>query len=550
MPGMTIDRTAVGLVAVVVLASALFFTGLGWSPLWDEDETRFASVAREMRRSGDWIVPRDNGNLADKPAGVFWMIAAGFALAGESPAAARLASAVCGVGTVAMTWMLGFTLYGRRTAFWGAAALTTALLFVVEARAATADAALLAVITAMLLLAVRVWWRSGAFECTVLPRGTAFVIGALAGAGVLLKGLVALVVPFLGFLVFLAWTCDREGVVVRFSTAVRAVRFPTAMAAAVLVAAPWHVAVGWSTGGEWLELFYGRHHFGRVVNVMEGHGGLPFLQIPWLFAGMFPWSVFLPLAAWRTVRQSATGEAAAKLLASWSAVWILLFSLTATQLPNYVLPAYPTLCLAIGHLVARAMEGPGLVSSAWLYAAGGGLLCGAAVIAGGAWFAAFTLQEPWLRNLSWLGLVPAAAAFALAIAVARGHRRLAAGAVLSGGIVLAAGIFLFAAPAVAKRDPVPAMVAQADRTSAGPARLATWKYSAPGVVWHAARPVKTCRSAGEAADFLATGGPASFVIIDATALDDLRRAAGDRVDLVAEGRPPTRRGKILLVAPR
>ncbi len=539
-----------GWAAVTLLAAALFFTGLGASPLWDEDETRFASVAREMRRSGDWIVPRDNANLADKPAGLFWLIAAGFALVGESPAGARLASAACGTAVVAMTWILGCLLYSRRTAFWGAAAMCTALLVVVESRAATADAALLAVITAMLLVAARIWWRTGSFRCVALSQTTAAAIGVLAGLGILLKGLVAIVVPLLAFAVFLTWACEQESWVKRLSCALRALRVPTVLGAAAVVALPWHLAVGWSTQGAWLELFYGRHHFGRVFTVMEGHGGLPFLQIPWLFAGMFPWSVFLPLAAWRTARQSATGDAAAKLLVAWSAVWILLFSLTATQLPNYVLPAYPLLCLGVGHLLARGMESPDSMRNAWFYAAASGLAVSAAVIVAGVWFAADWLDDARLRSLSWLGVAPVAAAVALTFSIAYGQRRLGATAVLCGAVAFFAGVFLWGAPLVAATDPVPAMVAQADRAVAGRAPLGSWRYSAPGVVWHAARPVRSFPSVEEAAEFLVRGAGNSFLLIDAAALDELDRVVRGRLVILAEGRPPTRRNKVLLVALR
>ncbi len=537
-----------GLAAVTLLAAALFFTGLGVSPLWDEDETRFGAVAREMRRSGDWIVPRDNGALADKPAGLFWVIAAGFALGGETPGAARFGSALAGVATVAMTWMLGSILYGRRTAFWGAAATATSLLMVVEARAATADAALLALITGMLLLAVRVWWRSGRFAKATLPWRTAVALGVLAGAGILLKGLVAVVVPLFALAVFLVWAAPAGPAVswpARVRSGWRAGRFVPIVAVALLVAAPWHIAVGWNTGGEWLELFYAKHHFGRAVRVMEGHGGAPFLQIPWLFAGMFPWSAFLPLAFWRTVREAVDGTAEAKLLVAWSAVWIVLFSLTATQLPNYVLPAYPVLGLCVGHLVARAIGTPATMKDGWLYAAAGGLLSGAVVIAAGAIAGSGWLGEPALRSLAWLGLPPAAAAGGLVAAVAAGQRRRGLAVVLAAAVVLMAGIFLLAAPAVARLDPVPRMVARAEG-----AALATWRYSAPGVVWSAGRHVPAIRSADEAAEFLRANAPEVFLLIDAEGREELERAASGGVVVLEEGRPLLRTGRVLLVAPR
>ena len=535
-----------GLAAVTLLAAALFFTGLGASPLWDEDETRFGAVAREMRRSGDWIVPRDNGALADKPAGLFWVIAAGFALGGETPGAARLGSALAGVATVVMTWMLGSMLFGRRTAFWGAAATATSLLMVVEARAATADATLLALITGMLLLAVRLWWRSGHFANATLPWRTAIALGLLAGAGILLKGLVAVVVPLFALAVFLVWAAPAPADWrARIRSAWRAGRFVPIVTVALLVAAPWHIAVGWNTGGEWLELFYGKHHFGRAVRVMEGHGGAPFLQIPWLFAGMFPWSAFLPLAFWRTAREALHGSAEAQLLVAWSAVWIVLFSLTATQLPNYVLPAYPVLGLCVGHLVAQAIGTPATMKNGWLYAAAGGLLFGALVIVAGAVATSGWVGEPALRSLAWLAVPPAVAAGGLAAAVAAGQRRRGLAVVLASAIVLLAGIFLLAAPAVARLDPVPGMVARAQRGA-----LATWRYSAPGVVWLAGRQVPGCRSADEAAEFLREHAPEAFLLVDAEGWDELERAASGGAVVLDEGRPLLRTGRVLLVAPR
>jgi 4-amino-4-deoxy-L-arabinose transferase-like glycosyltransferase len=35
----------------------IFFFNLGGRDLWDPDETRYAVVAREMRETGQWILP-------------------------------------------------------------------------------------------------------------------------------------------------------------------------------------------------------------------------------------------------------------------------------------------------------------------------------------------------------------------------------------------------------------------------------------------------------------------------------------------------------------
>lgn len=545
------------LVAVVAVSSVVFFAGLGRSQLWDDDETRFASVAREMLVTGDWIVPRYNGELADKPAGLFWMIAASFALFGESSAAARICPAFCALLVVVMVWMLGGRLFGRSTAFWGSLATATSLLLAVEARAATADTALLAIVTAILLTASSVWWKEGRFLPAPWPRAAAIRIGLLAGLGILVKGLVALVVPMVALLLFHWWTSCLQGngpprhFVSQAWASLRSVRPLLVFVVAAAVILPWHLAVGRVTGGEWLKLFYWKHHVGRAFSVMEGHGGVPLLQLPWLFAGMFPWSVFLPLAVWRMWRSAVlTGRAAqeaAKLLISWSMVWLLLFSFTATQLPNYVLPAYPALGLCVGHLLSVALERPESMRNGWFYAACGGVCLGAIVIVGGFLVLSATLGVPALANLAWLAHVPLGMAFALGACVAEERRVTGLVIFAAAWVVFLLGVFGFAAPTVSALNPVPALVRQADIAAGGRAGLGTWRFSVPGVVWSAARPARACSSAKQAADFLASSPGSALLITSDAGFTELAEAAGGRLRVLAEARPLFRQGIVLLV---
>src|SRR5258708_16615652 len=54
-------------------------------PLIDRDEPRFAEASREMRQTGDFVIPRVNGQYRfDKPPLIYWCQVASTALLGES----------------------------------------------------------------------------------------------------------------------------------------------------------------------------------------------------------------------------------------------------------------------------------------------------------------------------------------------------------------------------------------------------------------------------------------------------------------------------------
>ena len=61
---------------LVGTAAVLFLVNIGGYDLWPPDEPRFAEVAREMVQSGDYLVPRVNGEPdKEKPPVLFWAVA-------------------------------------------------------------------------------------------------------------------------------------------------------------------------------------------------------------------------------------------------------------------------------------------------------------------------------------------------------------------------------------------------------------------------------------------------------------------------------------------
>ena len=97
----------------------IFFLNLGQWDLWNPDEPRYAEVAREMVKGGDWILLHLNGRIyPDKPPLFFWLIAfSSFLWQGFSSFSVRFPSALFGTLTVLLTFFLGKSLYSSRAGF-------------------------------------------------------------------------------------------------------------------------------------------------------------------------------------------------------------------------------------------------------------------------------------------------------------------------------------------------------------------------------------------------------------------------------------------------
>ena len=85
------------LVMLALLLPALLI-GLGERPLYKIQEVRIAETAREMVVSGDWLVPRYNGELRlQKPPLPYWLTAASYRLFGVNETATRLPAVLFGL---------------------------------------------------------------------------------------------------------------------------------------------------------------------------------------------------------------------------------------------------------------------------------------------------------------------------------------------------------------------------------------------------------------------------------------------------------------------
>ena len=131
----------------------MYLANLGATGLWDNDETIYSSIAREMAVRGDWIVPTFNGALfPEKPPLVYWLSMGSFNFLGVSEFAARLPAAILAIGTALATYHLARRLFSANVGFWAGLIVASNIIFTVSARAATVDSALTFITTLVMLL--------------------------------------------------------------------------------------------------------------------------------------------------------------------------------------------------------------------------------------------------------------------------------------------------------------------------------------------------------------------------------------------------------------
>jgi len=337
-----------------LLAAFAWLAATAWMrPLMLPDEGRYVGVAWEMLQRGDWLVPTLNGMpFFHKPPLFYWITEAALAVAGPSVWASRLAP-LLGAG-LAMGALYGLTLRwgSRELARDALVALLAQPLFYLGGQFANLDMLVAGCITATIALLADAALSA---EAGLPHRRALLGAYAMAGLGVLAKGLIGVVLPGL---VILAWLAARR----RLRLLPRLLSLP-GLALLAAIAVPWFVAVQQRYDG-FLDYFFVVQHFKRFAA-----GGFNNVRPAWFYAVLLL-AFFLPWLPW--VRQllrrqpaGGDGRELRVLMALWAALIVVFFSVPRSKLIGYVLPAVP----ALAWLAADGFRATGRWPRAWRAAA-------------------------------------------------------------------------------------------------------------------------------------------------------------------------------------
>lgn len=340
------DRTGAALFALL-LTLVVVLPGQSSIPPIDRDEARFAQATRQMVETGDYVdirfldVPRYL-----QPAGIYWLQAASVQTLGDQEVRAiwphRVPSWLSAIATVFLTWWIGGLLFGREAGRIAAALMGTCLIFAVEAHIAKIDSTLCAVTLLAQAALARAYMARERSE-KLSPWWAALFWSAL-GFGILLKGPVMVLVTGGTILGLIA--LERRAKWLGLLQPLWGVPLM------LLVAAPWYIAIGMATDGQFFRTALGYSVAGKVVGTHQNHGG-PIGYHALLFTGMFwPGSLFGWLAipfAWIERRTPAVRFAIAWIIPAW-----LVFELSGTKLPHYTLPLLPAVAMLSAAAIQKA----------------------------------------------------------------------------------------------------------------------------------------------------------------------------------------------------
>ena len=315
----------------------LFFFRLGDGPLGDIDEAMHASTSKDMVLSGDWVTPRYNGeNFYDKPPLYNWLVAISFLVFGFTEFAARLPAALLGLGGVMITYWLGRRMFGPVTAFLSALVLATSAEYLVLSRVVVHDISLVFFDT----LALTLFYVGYTDE---RHRKPAFLSGyAALGFAVLAKGPVGLALPVMIIGLFLL--CKKQ---LRF---ISEMQIGWGLLIFIAVASPWYILVG-LRNPDYTEYFFLKQNIGSFLSQQSRHPKPFYYYIPVLMGGLFPWSLFFPLAFFRALRDRGASHGDGMIFALiWFGVVFIFFSMASSKLGTYILPLFPAASLLVGVL--------------------------------------------------------------------------------------------------------------------------------------------------------------------------------------------------------
>jgi 4-amino-4-deoxy-L-arabinose transferase-like glycosyltransferase len=379
---------------LICVVSVIYGARLGRQPIVGE-ESRWATGAQEMLATGDWVVPRQQGQVfPERPPMTIWAIAAASWLRGDvDPIAVRLPSVIAVVLTTLLIYVYARAFVSQGAAFVSALVYATMGQVLQIGRLGESEALFALLVSASLLL-----WHFGYLR-NWRPLVTWSIGFSFAALAALVKGPQAPVYFVAITAVYLFVRRDWRYLICW--------QFPAAACVFATIVSVWQVpfylATDWPTVvATWSGLAADRIHFGGLAKHIVTYP----LET---FVCLLPWSPLLVALAKRETRarmadmRPITTFLFTALLVAYPTVW----AATGAR-GRYFMPLYPIAAVLIGLVIERCSAAPlgtyprrgwhqFLLLSCALIAVGG-------LVVGGSGLLPAT-SSTWLYQPRWFSLV-------------------------------------------------------------------------------------------------------------------------------------------------
>ncbi|MBM4053532.1 MAG: glycosyltransferase family 39 protein [Planctomycetes bacterium] len=323
-------------ILLVLFLSFLFLFNTGNRDLWAPDEPRYAQVSKEMRDSGNFILPQLNGEpYPHKPPLLFWMINLFSIPFGKiTHLSGRLPSAFAGVGCCLILFNFARNVFqNTRIGLLAALILATSMKFLWMSHRVAFDVLL----TFFVMASLFSFYKGYTEDKNKVRSYTLFYL--FMALGVLTKGPVGFLLPFLTVVAYLFLKRDIR-VLKETKPWIGGVLF------AILVFS-WVYLASIYGGKEYTQQIMFKQNVGRFADSFAHKRPFYyfFIQFP---LNYFPWSIFIPSTAlFLFSREGRKKFQEVSFPAVWFAVIFVFFSIVSGKRDIYVLPLYPAASLII-----------------------------------------------------------------------------------------------------------------------------------------------------------------------------------------------------------
>ena len=372
MANISINKRFLNILIVFFLGFFLLLLGLGSTGLVDETPPLFATAGRAMSQSGDWLTPKVNGILRfDKPPFYYWLMAIFYSIPANEiwdelgSLSARIPSAL---STLFLMIMIADTIFCStenskdkiKPSLIASLSFVLSPLIIIWSRTAVSDSLLCATLGACLLS----FWRrisSNDDQICITP----WFYLAIA---ILTKGPFVLLIVCVTLLTFLLTHKNWKKLFLKLNP-IKGI-FVT-----IFISSPWYLIQLFSNGKVFWDSFFGYHNLQRYTSVVNNHSEPWWFYLFILILASLPFSIFLIHGIVETFKEliikienrSETTNNLYIFSLCWLISILLFFTISATKLPSYWIPAIPAASILISRSAQILSLNKRSISFIWLF---------------------------------------------------------------------------------------------------------------------------------------------------------------------------------------